>query len=95
MKKTTKLTIHNEWFGNKVIVTNSWPEKTREQTIRIYGQNVNGISYFNDYSEWEIILENLHNLQVDVACLTEINLDVMMPEVKYTMLEKAKKWIRM
>ena len=54
-----------------------------------------GISNFNDYSEWEIILENLHNLQVDVACLTEINLDVMMPEVKYTMLEKAKKWIRM
>ena len=51
-------------------VTNSRPGKTKDQTIRIYGHNVNGVSHFDYYSEWEIALENFHKLQVDVACLT-------------------------
>ena len=90
-KQKNNPTKHNEWYGDKMTISETWPEKTKENTMRIYGQNVNGISHFDNYSEWKVILENLHNQQIDVACLAELNLDVTMPEVRYTMLEKAKK----
>ena len=90
-KQLKNPTKHNEWFGDRMMLSNTWSEKKKDNTMRIYGQNVNGISHFDNYSEWKVILENLHNQQIDVACLAELNLDVTMPEVRYTMLEKAKK----
>ena len=89
---------HHQWFGDELLISKDWPKKSKEGTIRLYSQNVNGISYFNNYGEWEIMLEELHDRQVDVACLTEINLDLQKPEIKYSLVEKAKaldKGIRM
>lgn len=77
MKRVNNPIKHNDWFVHRMQRTSKWPGKTKDGTIRIYGQNVNRISYKQDYSEWEIILEKLHIQQVDVACLTEINLDVI------------------
>ena len=90
-KQKDNLIKHKEWFGDKMTLSRSWPEKTKENTLQIYGQNVNGVSQYNNYSEWGIILENIHNQQIYVACLTELNLDVTMAKVKYSMLKKAKK----
>ena len=81
----------NEWFGDEMTTSNSWPKKNKNGTIRIYAQNVNGVSYADNYSEWQIILETLNKQQVDVACLTEINLDVKKPIVRYTLTENTKK----
>ena len=79
-----KLTGYNEWFGDEMVTSNTWPKHTRgERIIQIFGQNVNGVSHFDKYAEWKIILETLHNQQNDVVCLTELNLDVNKPEVKY------------
>ena len=79
------------YYGDKLSVSDRWPNYTKEDYVRIYGQNVNGISYTNDYAEWEIALDHLHNKQVDVACFSEINLATEKPEVKYALIEKAKK----
>ena len=79
-----------KWYGDEMILSKSWPDSTRENIIRIYRQNINGISRYTEYNEWEIILEELHNQQVDIACLTEINLDVNKSSLKYKLTEKAK-----
>ena len=52
---------------------------------------MNRISYKDDYCEWEIVIECLQERQVDIACLTKINLDLNKPEVKFRLIEKAKK----
>ena len=80
-KRQRNLTKHNEWFGDKIRENNKWPLPSKEGTLRIYGQNVNGISKSMDYGEWEVVLESLDERQVDIACLTEINIDVNKPEV--------------
>ena len=48
-------------------------------------------AWIMENGEWELVLESLDERQVDIACLTEINLAVDKPEVKYTLREKAKK----
>ena len=84
-------TQHNEWFGERIGKNNNWPIPHKDGILRIKGQNVNGISRKMDYGEWEVILESLDERQVDIACLSEINLALDKPEVKYTLREKAKK----
>ena len=90
-KKQYKPTGHDEWFGDEMIRSKTWPKNTKKNgTIRIFGQNVNGVSYLDNYSEWKIILETLHTQQCDVTCLTEMNIDVKNPEVKYALVHQAK-----
>ena len=81
----------NEWWGDDMTNEEQWPVTTGLSTIRIYGQNLNGVSKQNEYVEWELMLDHLDNMQVDIACLTEINLDITKPAVKYNMIEKMKK----
>lgn len=52
---------------------------------------MNRISCTNDFGEWEFTLDELHKKQVDIACLSEINLALEKPEVKHTLIEKAKR----
>ena len=68
-----------------MVMSKTWPKHTRgEGTIRIFGQNVNGVSHFDKYAEWKTILETIHNQQNDIVCFTEINLDVNKPETHRT-----------
>ena len=90
-KENTKNTQHDEWFGDKLNISKEWPKKTKENTVRIYGHNVNGVSCAQNYSEWEIMLEHLNDRQIDIACLTEINLDIEKSDVKFALYEKAKR----
>ena len=89
--KLTKLDEEKKkWYGDVLKNSKLWPKQTNENIIRIYSQNVNGISKSSDYNEWEIILEHLQNFQVDIACLSEINLDLNKARVKYKLNEKAR-----
>ena len=36
---------------------------------------MNGISYNNDYIDWEILLGNMKQMQIDIFGITEPNLD--------------------
>ena len=71
------------WFGDKFKNSKQWPNETNDNIIRIYGQNINGVSRYTNYNEWEIILENLNKQQIDIACLSEINLDLNKADIKY------------
>ena len=55
------------------------------------GQNVNGLSYYNDYVEWEMALLYMDEFQVDVECLGEPNLDLKKPEVMEQIYKRLKK----
>ena len=48
-----------------------WPKQSEEGTIRIYGQNLNGISQRKKYSEWDYILDKIHNKQVEPINTTQ------------------------
>ena len=60
--------------------------------MRIYSQNINRISKYTEYDEQEVILQVLHEHQIDVACVTEINLDLTKALVKYKLNKKARKF---
>ena len=80
-----------KWYGDQLKWSRHWPEQTENGIIRIYGQNINGISQHKEYNEWEIILEEIHNQQIDISCFTEVNLDLTKATVKYKLQEKATK----
>ena len=79
-----------QWFGDEIEEDDGWPKETKHGCIRILHQNINGTSPKNEYIDWEMKLNNLNDLQVDVACLSEINLDLNNAEVKHKLIEKAK-----
>ena len=90
-KKKEKLDEEKmQWYGDELTRSRSWPDRTNDNIIRIYGQNINGISRYTEYNEWEIMLDELHKQQIDIACLTELNLDVNKAKVKYKLTEQAK-----
>ena len=42
-----------KWYGDQLNWSRHWPEQTESGIIRIYGQNINGISQHKEYNEWE------------------------------------------
>lgn len=44
--------------------------------------NLSGVSYYNEVQEWKLILGYLYDLQVDVFCLSELNLNLTHPIVR-------------
>ena len=90
-KKITDKKEDLEPWGDILTTSKNWPNETEEKTIRIMGQNVNGISYYNKYVEWEMALNYLDEFQVDVAGICELNLDVKKASVKETLYKKLKK----
>ena len=81
-------------WGNALQRSNKWPNINEDRTIRLYFQNLKGISYYNEYIEMEMLLEYLNEMQVDIAGLTEINLDLRNPTVRHKLISKGKKMDR-
>lgn len=57
-------------------------ESPSQDTIRIYVQNINGLSWNRDGGKWPYICEVMASLQVDIACFSEINTDTNRYEVR-------------
>ena len=79
-----------ELWGDRLTTSEKWPSQSEEKTVRILGQNVNGVSYFNDYLEWEMILGYMDDMQIDIMCFNEINLDLAKPKVYWELSKKLK-----
>jgi hypothetical protein len=77
-------------FGDHMPQDAAWPNPGHREYIRIYLINANGISYYNDYMEWEMSLGFLHDMQVDIFGITEPNLDFSQPKVKYDIMQKTR-----
>ena len=81
--------ILDHW-GDQLTTQNEWPNVNSRETLRLLHINMNGINYNNDYIEWEIILGNLAQLQVDIFGITEPNLDLNNKRIQETLREKVK-----
>ena len=79
-----------EWVGDKMVRNNVWPSPKKQGTIRVFTINMNGITYYNNYLEWEISMAFLMDMQVDIYGITETNLDFENKEVKHEFIQKAK-----
>ena len=90
-KQQHKLHEDAEPWGDILTTSQDWPQANKENTIRVMGQNVNGLSYYNDYVEWEMALSYMDEFQVDVMCLGEPNLDMKKPEVMEQLYKRLRK----
>ena len=59
--------------------------------MKIYLQNLNGVSLDKDLMEWEMMLEHVNAQQADICCFSEMNMDVTKANIKYALDEKTKK----
>ena len=89
LSKNQKI-IDNDYWGDKMEFSDKWPGITEDKRLRIMTQNLNGVSYYNKFYEWEHTLQNLHDKQVDIAGYTEMNLDLTQSRIKTELIHKAK-----
>ena len=75
---TTPL-LHDQFAGD---ILN---EAKEPNTTRIYAQNINGIKWDNDGGTWPMICETMSSIHADIACLTELNLDIHNHKLSTTM----------
>ena len=78
------------WYGDTMTFDEEWPNIDKRKTIRIFHINLNGITYQNNYLEWEMTIAYLMEMQVDIFGLTEINLDLNNGIVKDQFLQSGK-----
>ena len=90
-KQKINIGINKEFWGHTLSRNEEWPDINHTGRIRIVSQNVNGVSYFNKYNEWEILLDVMHYYQADIFGICEMNLDLNQPGVNYELLKRLKK----
>ena len=61
-------------WGDDLVMDDNWPHNMGR--LRILAGNMNGVSHYNEMIEWEMILGYLYTMQVDIFCLSEINLNL-------------------
>ena len=72
-------------WGDELICKNDWPHNV--ETFRIVGCNLGGVSYYYDMQEWEHVLGHTYDLQADVFCYSELNLNLYHPIVRDKLYE--------
>ena len=53
--------------------------------------NTNGITFKQEYVEWETLLDSLNDYQTDIYSLNEINMDTRQSNVQYELRERSKR----
>ena len=79
-------------WGDELSIDKEWPNIPENKTIRIFGHNVNGVSYKHNYLDWTLMLQQLEEYQVDIAGLVEMNLDLNKPAVRKIIRDKMIKY---
>ena len=69
-----------------------WPNTDKRKTLRIFTINLNGVTYQNNFLEWEMTMAYLMDMQVDVFGLTEINLDLNNGIIKDKFVQSGKQF---
>jgi hypothetical protein len=82
---------HAGTFGDEMNTDDSWPNPGERDYLRIFLINANGISYYNNYLDWEMNMGFLFDMQVDVFGITEPNLDFAQAKVCYDVINKTRK----
>ena len=92
-KENNKI-ANNSWHGDRLTLDNKWPNINSTQTLRILGQNLNGISYYNNYLDLDMTLQQMDAMQVCIAGYSEVNLDMNKNKIKYEVTQKIKNFDR-
>ena len=79
-----------QWYGDPITFTEEWPSTESRDTFRVFHINHNGITYHNDYLEWEMSIAYLMDMQVDVFGITEPNLDFNNKIVKDDFIQRGR-----
>ena len=92
IKEATNNTMVDKlnWEGDTMTFEEGWPNTGERRTLRIFHINLNGVTYQNDYLEWEMTVAFLMDMQIDIFGLTEINLDLKNGIVKDNFVQAAK-----
>ena len=79
-------------WGDEIRERANWPkhEESGSNYIRIMHLNANGITTKNEFVEWEMLLQSLHESQVDVFCINETNVDTRQSIVQFKVRDLAK-----
>ena len=89
VKAKEKSIDNNCWHGDIFTLEEEWPNRNTNQTLRILGQNLNGVSYYNDYLDLDMTLQQMDAMQVGIAGYSEVNLDMNKNNVKYDVVTKV------
>jgi hypothetical protein len=79
-----------QWVGDKMAFQDDWP--LRSTTFRIAQTNVNGLSFVKDNFKIDMYLQGLMALQVDVAAIQEINLNLKNGKVHEKFTKAMKRY---
>ena len=83
--KVIKFQFKKDPWGDKMVLHDEWPKNM--DTLRVIGCNLGGVSYYYDVKQWEQTLGHLYDMQADVYCLSELNLNLYHPEIREKLYE--------
>jgi hypothetical protein len=83
-----------EWFGDEMNFHNTWETGEYNKTIRICSINGNGISQDLDWIEWDMTLQIMHKLQIDILGITELNINLKNKHIVNKIYDTAKAFER-
>ena len=78
------------WIGDEMEYQDEWP--VQNKTFRIAQLNVNGLSFTKDNFKIDMYLQSIMAMQVDVATLQEINLNLNKNKIKEDLTKAMKRF---
>ena len=90
IKAIQQYTDEEETWGDEMTLTKAWPNIEGEGHIRITHLNAKGITAENKFVEWESLLHSLDDIQTDIFCINEINVDTRQAAVRYEVQKLAQ-----
>ena len=81
----------NKTWGDELTLDSKWMETNNDNKLRILHMNVNGIVSKNDYIEWEVLLDNMDQVQTDIFCLNETKVDTTQSQVQFDIRDRGKR----
>ena len=78
------------WIGDEMDYQEEWP--IQKETFRIAQLNVNGLSFVKDNFKIDMFLQSIMAMQVDVATIQEINLNLNKNKIKDELTKAMKRF---
>ena len=78
------------WIGDEMEYQDEWP--IQKETFRIAQLNVNGFSFTKDNFKIDMFLQSIMAMQVDVATIQEINLNLNKNKIKDDLTKATKRF---
>jgi hypothetical protein len=79
------------WFGDELTFNDRWKSGEYTDTLRIGAININGISKQLNWLEWDIIVQTMSKLQIDMLGITEPNINFNHKKTLLQLRDIAKK----